>query len=105
LINKPMKFHYCHTACWKERPVYIFYYHVLCYQKTMFGNSKGGKMAEGTESVICWTTHTPVSLKVWQTTHSPTKSTGRDVKGCSCGPSRGTILAFAWRDWEELQSW
>jgi len=30
--------------------------------------------------------------------HSPTKLTSRDVKGSSCGPSRGTILAFGWRD-------
>lgn len=33
LINKPKNIRSCHFACWKERPVYIFYCHVLCYQK------------------------------------------------------------------------
>ena len=40
LINKPKKICYCHTACWRERPVYIVYCHVLSYQKQCLATGK-----------------------------------------------------------------
>jgi hypothetical protein len=38
LINKSIKIHYCHIACWKKRTLFSFYCHVLCYQKQSFQN-------------------------------------------------------------------
>jgi hypothetical protein len=46
---------------------------------------------------------TRVNLKVYQTMHYPIQLTVMYVKGSGCGLSRGTILAFGWRDREELR--
>ena len=40
LINKLRNNRSCQCACWKERPVYIFYCHVLCYQKQSLATVK-----------------------------------------------------------------
>ena len=62
LINKPINISCCHTACWKERPVYTFKCHVLCYRKYSLATVKEVRWRKE-QSVVCWTTLTSVSLK------------------------------------------